>query len=166
MPKVVINNKQGLVQKSGNGLAINNAVVMSSTLDATTAGCATRRKVVDGSGGNITLTAADSGAVVFISGGARTVTLPDHATAGSGWWIEVIAASAHAHIIDTGADNILQGQVYDASNGSTVVVAPITGQQKITLGNGKIGDRVTVVCDGTSFHVTAFLNDTPTLATS
>ena len=71
-----------------------------------------------------------------------------------------------AHIVDTTADNILQGAVIDGGAGSTVAYAPITDQQKITLANPRIGDRLDVFCDGTSFHVTAITSDTASLASA
>ena len=144
MPKVNYTNEKGLFQESGSGVDLT-----------TGAGLNNRRAIVDGSGGNVNLSATDSGAIVVLSGGARTVTLP------------TVAASAHAHVVDiSGGANSLEGLMFDASNGSTVVVAPITNQQKITLANPKIGDRISIFCDGTSYHTTALLNDTATLATS
>lgn len=158
MPKVNYTNAKGLFQEAGTGLVFT-----------TGAGVALRKKVISltGAGATTTLTAADSGAVVFLAGSnASTVTLPDHETAGEGWFCTIIAGTAQNHVIDTGADNILQGQMIDASNGSTIVSAPITSRQKITLANAKIGDRVEIICDGTNFHVLAVLNDTATLANS
>jgi hypothetical protein len=158
MPKVNYTNAKGLFQETGSGLVFTSGD-----------GVALRKKVISltGSGASQTLTAADSGAVVFLAGSdASTVTLPDHAAAGAGWFCTVIAGTAQAHVIDTGADDILQGQMIDAANGTTVTIGQITDQQNITLANPKIGDRVEIICDGTNFHVLAVLNDTATLATS
>lgn len=156
MPKVSYTDSKGLYQESGSGIDLTSG-----------AGLNNRRAIVDGSGGDVDLGASDSGAIVVVSGGARTVTLPTVAVAKAGFYVDIIAASAHAHVVDiNGGADVLQGLMFDASNGSTVVVAPITSQQKITLNNGKIGDRISVFCDGTSYHTTAILNDTATLATS
>lgn len=156
MPKVSYTDSKGLYQESGSGIDLTSG-----------AGLNNRRAIVDGSGGDVDLGASDSGAIVVVSGGARTVTLPTVAVAKAGFYVDIIAASAHAHVVDiSGGADVLQGLMFDASNGSTVVVAPITSQQKITLNNGKIGDRISVFCDGTSYHTTAILNDTATLATS
>lgn len=156
MPKVSYTDSKGLYQESGSGIDLTSG-----------AGLNNRRAIVDGSGGDVDLGASDSGAIVVVSGAARTVTLPTVAVAKAGFYVDIIAASAHAHVVDiSGAADVLQGLMFDASNGSTVVVAPITSQQKITLNNGKIGDRISIFCDGTSYHTTAILNDTATLATS
>jgi len=59
---------------------------------------------------------------------------------------------------------IPQKEFDDASNGTTIVSAPITNKTAITLANGKIGDAVSCVSDGTSWHVEAVLNDTATFS--
>ena len=156
MPKVNYTNEKGLYQESGTGVDLT-----------TGAGLNNRRAIVDGSGGNVTLGASDSGAIVVVSGGARTVTLPTVAAAKAGFYVDIVAASAHAHVLDiSGGANVLQGLMIDSGNASTVASAPITDQQKITLANPRIGDRISVFCDGTSYHTTAILSDTATLATS
>ena len=109
-----------------------------------------------------TLTAAHSGAVISLSGGARTLILPAVATAGVNF--KIVAGTAHAHIISSSSGELTKfhGQMLDASNGTTIVSAPITGKTAITLANAKIGDVVDVVSDGTYWHVEAVLNDTAT----
>ena len=157
MPKLEYVPGKGLVQSAGSGVDFS----------PTEANCALRRKVVTISATTKALTANDSAAIVILSGGsAATAQLPDVSAAGAGWWCTFYAATAQAHVIDTTADNILQGAVIDGTNGSTVAYAPITNQQKITLANPRIGDRVDVVCDGTSFHTTVISSQTPTLAQS
>ena len=156
MPKVNYTNEKGLYQESGSGVDLT-----------TGAGLNNRRAIVDGSGGNVDLGASDSGAIVVVSGGARTVTLPTVAAAKAGFYVDIVSASAHAHVLDiSGGANSLQGIMIDSGNASTVASAPITDMQKITLANPKIGDRISVFCDGTSYHVTAILSDTATLAQS
>ena len=156
MPKVNYTNEKGLYQESGSGVDLT-----------TGAGLNNRRAIVDGSGGNVDLGASDSGAIVVVSGGARTVTLPTVAAAKAGFYVDIVSASAHAHVLDiSGGANSLQGLMIDSGNASTVASAPITDMQKITLANPKIGDRISVFCDGTSYHVTAILSDTATLAQS
>ena len=156
MPKVTYTDAKGLHQKSGKGLDFTSGAGMNN-----------RRAIVDGSGGNVDLGADDSGAIVVVSGGARTVTLPTVAAAKAGFYVDIVAASAHAHVLDiSGGANSLQGLMIDSGNASTVASAPITDMQKITLANPRIGDRISVFCDGTSYHCTAILNDTATLAQS
>ena len=159
MPIVKYTNAKGLFQEAGTGVELTSLGT----------NVALRKKVISLTGADAaqTLTAKDSGSVVFLAGSnASTVTLPDHEAAGTGWFCTIIAGTAQAHVVDTGDDNILQGYMLDASNGTTIVVAQITSQQKITLANPKIGDRIEIICDGTNFHVLATLNDTATLATS
>jgi hypothetical protein len=156
MPKVTYTPSKGLVQAAGSGV----------DLTVVGGGVVWRKNVKDGSGGNVTLTAADSGSVVFVSGGARTVNLPTVAAAGAGFEVQVYAASAHAHVLQSGTDDVLQGCNIDGGTGSTVAYAPITAQDKVTLANPRIGDRIDVWCDGTNFHVTAITSDTAALATA
>jgi len=157
MPGVKYTKNGGLQSVSGTGVDLTD----------TNASVALRRKVITVSAATKALASTDSGAVVIVTGGsAATVQLPDHEAAGSGWFVTVYVASAQNHIIDTTADNILQGAVVDGTNGTTVAYAPITDMQKITLANARIGDRIDIVCDGTSFHTTMISNQTPTLAQS
>jgi len=109
-----------------------------------------------------TLVEADSGALVSLSGGARTLVLPAVATAGVNFTI--VAGSTHNHIIScsVGEEDKLQGVVFDSGNASTVASALITNKSAVTLGNGTIGDRIECVSDGTNWHTTMFLKDTPT----
>jgi hypothetical protein len=157
MPKVTYTPSKGLVQAAGSGVDLTVA----------SGNVAIRRKVITVSAATKELGAEDSGSVVIVTGGsAATVQLPEVATAAAGWWCTVYAASAQAHIVDTTEDNILQGAVVDGTNSTTVAYAPITDMQKITLANPRIGDRIDIVCDGTSFHTTVISSQTPTLAQS
>ena len=156
MPKVVYTPEKGLVEEQGNGFDVT----------ASGSGFVWRKAVVDGSAGNVTLTAADCGSVVFVSGGARTVNLPTVSAAGVGFHVTVYAASAHAHVLQSGTDDVLHGALIDGGDGSTVAYAPIASKDKVTLANPRIGDRFDVVCDGTSYHVTVIASDTATLGTA
>lgn len=156
MPKLTYTPAKGLVSSTGTGVDFSRSDVSM----------AWRKKVIDGSGGNVTITSADSGAVVFVSGAARTVTLPTVEKAGNGFELHIYAASAHAHVLQSGTDDVLQGALIDGGNGSTVAYAPITDKDSITLANPRIGDRLDVYCDGNQYHVTALVNDTATLGTA
>ena len=96
-----------------------------------------------------TLAAGDSGALVSLSGGARTVILP--AVAKTGVNFRIVAGSAHNHIIScsVGEEDKLQG-------------GKITAKSGMTLVNGAIGDSIFVVSDGTSWHLSALVTNTPT----
>ena len=112
--------------------------------------------------GNVgTLVNGDSGALVSLSGGARTLVLPSVATAGLHFTI--VAGSTHNHIISasSGEASKFQGVVIDSGNASTVASELITNKSGMTLGNGTIGDKIDVWSDGTNWHMTAWLKDTP-----
>ncbi len=155
MPKVRYNSSKGLVTDAGVGIDFTDS-----------SGAALRKKVVAVSNTSKTLTGQDSGALVVLSGGVCTITLPLLSLAGAGWFCSIYVASAHNHIVranDTDT-RCLQGHMLDGSNGVTVVYAPITNRHIITLANARIGDRIDLFCDGTSFHTTITANDTATLA--
>ena len=71
----------------GNQMGKNQGVLVDSIRDI---------EVIDGSGGNVTLSAAQSGGVVFAGGGARTITLPAVAT---GLNYKIVSTTAHNHIV-------------------------------------------------------------------
>ena len=119
-----------------------------------------KQEVVAGNPGQLTV--AQSGALVSLSGGARTVILPPVATAGVNF--NIVAGSTHNHILSASADETkLQGVVLDRGNGTTVAAAGIVDARGITLGNGLIGDSISCVSDGTNWHLVAVLKDTPTV---
>ena len=107
-----------------------------------------------------TLTAAHSGALVSLSGGARTVILPAVATAGVNF--KIVAGSAHAHVVSASSGEAkLQGVAIDLSNASTVSGSQVTAANAIKLVNPKVGDSVSCVSDGTNWHVLAYVNNSP-----
>ena len=122
-------------------------------------------EVIDGSGGNVTLTAAQSGGTVFAGGGARTITLPGVA---SGLNFKIVSTTAHNHIISCSAgESVFNGWFLDSSNDATNGTTAITkADSKIamTLANVVIGETLDICSDGTEWYCTApgSLNDTPT----
>ena len=151
--KFVVSDKESL-------LSLKDGGTITGPIDANGNQIAGSR--VEVKTGNVgTLTAADSGAVISLSGGARTLILPTVATAGVNF--KIVAGSTHDHIISCSSGELtkLQGVVIDSGNASTVASALITNKTAITLGNGTIGDRIEVVSDGTYWHTTMWLKDTP-----
>ena len=141
-------------------LSLGGNLTLDSTSGGTVAG--SLQEVKTGDVG--TLNAGDSGALISLSGGARTLVLPAVATAGVNFTI--VAGSTHDHIISCSSGELtkLQGVVIDSGNASTVASALITSKTAVTLGNGTIGDRIEVVSDGTYWHTTMWLKDTPTFS--
>ena len=121
-----------------------------------------KRAIVDCSGDDATLTAADSGALVVCSGAARTVTLPAP-TAGVHY--TMVSASDHEHVLTTAGTNVMYGFVYDLSAGTTIVGVEIEAKGTITTVACDIGDRFEIDCDGTNWHIMAYLDETPTFDT-
>tara|TARA_Y100000310_G_scaffold307283_1_gene349250 strand:+ start:789 stop:1265 length:477 start_codon:yes stop_codon:yes gene_type:complete len=157
MPKVTVTDKKGLVQSAGTTVDFQNTVLVSGNF-------ANVIKVASltGAGATKTLTAADSGTLVILNGSdASTVTLPGVA---NGLHFKIIAGSAYAHVIQ-GATDVLQGCVWDNSDGATLARTAIADKGKITLANPAIGDHITVISNGTNWYVEGWLNDTPSLGT-
>ena len=161
--KYKVSNKESALSLADGGV-INGSITCTGdlTLDATNGGTVAGSKVEVKTGDVGTLNIGDSGALISLSGGARTLILPAVATAGTNFTI--VAGSTHNHIISSSAQELtkLQGVVIDSGNASTVASALITNKTAVTLGNGTIGDRVEVVSDGTYWHTTMWLKDTPT----
>ena len=112
------------------------------------------------SGGNVTLTAAQSGATVFVGGGARTITLP---VVEAGLNFKLIFATAHAHVISSSAGtSLLNYTGIDNTNGTTIARTSFDSKQAITIANCVLGEQLECVTDGTEWYIKGDLNDTPT----
>jgi hypothetical protein len=139
----------------GNNLGKNMDLLVDNIRD---------NEVIDGSGGNVTLTADQSGGTVFAGGGARTITLP---VVASGLNFKVVSTTAHAHVISSSAGtSLLNGWFLDSSNDVTNGATAITkgdSQAGMTLANVVIGETLDICTDGTEWYMTApgSLNDTP-----
>tara|TARA_Y100000593_G_C4043014_1_gene206103 strand:+ start:48 stop:449 length:402 start_codon:yes stop_codon:yes gene_type:complete len=104
----------------------------------------------------------DSGALILATGaGASTVTLP---AVEDGLHFKFFAGSAQAHVLKA-ATAVIQGFVYDNTNGTTLARTAIADKLSITLVNPAIGDVMNVWSDGTNWYVDGILNQTPTLGT-
>jgi len=195
MPKVTINDSQGLVQSTGSGVEI------SSTLSTTGNTTITNDLSVGGNttitndlsvGGNTTLsgtyltmagvtqtggrkqiitagvvlTSAESGAVLIPGGSAQTFTLPAPA---QGLHFKMYAATNVAHKIQVPAGAAkIYGNAINTNNGAA---SAAEGQQvaaAISVAFGvayQAGDFMEVVCNGTHWYLHAVTNDPLTIAT-
>ena len=96
MPKVVINNKQGIVSSAGNGFTTNNVATFAA---------GNKHTVVRSGGGTTTLTAANAGAVCqFDIPGASNFTLPSPELGMSFTFISTVTATAD-HVIQAATNN-------------------------------------------------------------
>jgi hypothetical protein len=149
MPKLTYSATKGLVQEAGAGIDLATDSV----------GVGLRRKVITWSADK-TLTAADSGAIVFCSqqGTAIDLELPTAANAGSGWFCEVVmvAASTAAATIDFQADTALVF-VHLADGGTDSNAATVQTKQSLVLStSATVGTRVSILSNGTAYYVTAW----------
>ncbi len=143
MPKVIINDSQGLKQTSGSGIEISSDLDMSSEL---------RGAKKDILATTVTLTLADSGAALVPLGPAKTYTLPAVADA-AGFNVTFFAGSANAHKIQA-LSAVLQGAIFFGADGAnTVGRVTVTNTTSITLDAGTIGDYMTIISDGTNYYV-------------
>jgi len=99
-----------------------------------------------------TLTAADSGAIVRMTGTAHTCTLPAP-TEGASYRIAVGAAVNM--IVSTAGTNVFYGQNLHSTAGTTVAIVDLRATGILTLAGGVIGDFFDIWCDGTNWYVFA-----------
>ncbi len=140
----------------GNNLGKNMDLLVDNIRD---------KEVIDGSGGDVTLTADQSGGTVFAGGGARTITLP---VVASGLNFKVVSTTAHAHVISSSAGtSLLNGWFLDHTNlevNGDTAITKLDSKQGMTLTNSSASLQVWIETDGTEWYMTApgSLNDTPT----
>ena len=112
------------------------------------------------SGASVTLTAAQSGATVFVGGGARVITLP---VVEAGLNFKLVFATAHAHVISSSAGtSLLNYTGIDNTNGTTIARTSFDSKVAITIANCVLGEQLECVTDGTEWYIKGDLNDTPT----
>ena len=110
------------------------------------------KPVIDGSAGNVTLTAEQSGGTVFIGGGARVVILPAMA---AGLNYSIVSTSAHNHVISSSAAK-LNGNFLSHNNDNsdgTTSESKANSKTRVTLRNGQIGEAINCVTDGTEWYL-------------
>lgn len=153
MPKVIINDEDGLVQKAGSGVEIFTSLSLFDEL------IGAKKNILSTS---MTLTLADSGAILIpTANSAQTFTLPPRATA-AGFYVTFIAGSVEEHAID-GGDGHIQGSIVLVDTTTTpndFSYVQFSNINSIALGaNGHVGDRLTFVCDGNNWYITGLLSD-------
>ena len=161
MPKVVIDNKSGLVQSPGTGVTIKNDCQFRKQTSL-------RRRVISWTADK-TLTRTDSGALVMCTqtGTAIDLELPTAAAAGPGWFIDVYlttASTAAAHI-DFQADTA-QVDVHVADGGADSISTSATlVKQSVNLtANATTNTKLTIFSDGTKYYCRGFTGTTNEIA--
>lgn len=136
MPKVTINDSQGLVQSTGSGVEINSSISMSS-LPTATVSAQVASAVVSAPG------------VYTLSGSAAlTMTMPLASSVAGGLFV-FRSASAHAHAL-TGSLEVAGTLVFAGQPGAV----PDNQGSKLALSSVQ-GSSVALISDGKSFLVTA-----------
>jgi len=183
MPKVTINDSQGLVQSTGSGVEISSTLSTTGnttiTNDLSVGGNTTLsgtyltmagvtqtggRKQIISTG--VVLTSAESGAVLIPGGSAQTFTLPAPA---QGLRFKMYAATAAAHKIQVPAG---AAKIYGNAINTNNEQAEKAEGQKVTAAISvafgvayQTGDFMEVVCNGTHWFLHAVTNDPLTIAT-
>lgn len=136
MPKVTINDSQGLVQSAGSGVEINSSVSMSS-LPSTSVSAQTASGAV-----------LSPGVYTLSGSNTLTMTMPLAASVAGGLFV-FRSTSAHAHMLtgslETNGTLVFAGMpgAIPSNRGSNLALASVEGSS------------VALVSDGKSFLVTA-----------
>ena len=103
-----------------------------------------------------TLTSTDSGAVIFQSTNAATINLPAAVgqLTGVNYTFVFSGTAGQGFNISPNASDKIIGSIVDVTNGNVVTAANNGGgtdnKDLILAGSSKVGDRVTLVCDGST----------------
>ena len=111
-----------------------------------------------GAGETKTLSANDSGALVYLGGaGVATATLP---TVAAGLNFKFYVTSAQVHIINGGA-TVIQGSYIHSTNKTGFAHVAIANKSTLTLHSSHpaIGDYLEFSCDGTNWYVDGVTNN-------
>lgn len=142
MPKVVINDLNGLFQESGSGLSVDSSVTISSPVTMSTLPKST---VV---AKTTAATIVNPGVYTISSTGALTMTMPLAADVPGGLFV-FRSTSAHAHVL-TGSQEAGGTLVFAGMPGAT----PANQGSALTL-PAVVGSSVALISDGKSYLVTA-----------
>jgi len=142
MPKVTINDSQGLVQSSGSGVEFNSSVSISSPVSMTSLPTTTV------SAKTVAETIVSPGAYTLSGAGALTMIMPLASSVPGGTFV-FRTASAHAHIL-TGSQEANGTKVFAGQAGAT----PDTQGSRLTL-SAVQGSSVALISDGASFLLMA-----------
>lgn len=150
MPKVSFDSKKGLVQSAGSSIIDLGGVPLAGN----------RRKVITVAG-DTALGLEDSGAIVSVTDGPATITLPAAVAAAKGMWFDVVLPAALAGGKDITIDAVTDATVISlavtsaAANGTA-----ITSGDQVTIASAQdaLGDRIHLFCDGTLWYARGLAN--------
>ena len=159
MPQVTYTPTQGLVQSAGSGISFGGNQVVGTLVKTVDGSSATTSTAITGSylAGNITLTANDSGAML-LPVTATLYTLPAVSTS-AGFNVKFLNTTAAFTSSIAATTACIKGDIHHNSNAATLArVAYTTAQSRLTFVNPKVGDYLTVTCDGTNYFVDGWCN--------
>ena len=167
MPKVTINNSQGLVQSAGSGVEISSTVNVTGALvlDSTTVATSLdlqgtgilkgQKRSASILATGTTLTSADSGKVFFLvqAAGARTATLPALESGLTFKFIVTTAAAGNWSIATAQASDDFVGSIVSADGGAGDSATDSDTVVRFVGGTAAAGDQVELECDGTDWYI-------------
>lgn len=112
---------------------------------------ADRKKIEEVSAAK-TIEVHDCGTIFVLTGNSYTLTLPDAAAAGKGWWCKFVCGADVATgniVIDSGASDTVELVAANAAGGAMTLDGG-TDKINIVASSAIKGDQVELVCDGTS----------------
>lgn len=162
MPKVTINDSQGLVQSSGSGLAISSTTELSSATVSTSLNLQGtgllygQKKSSSILASGAVLTSADSGKVFYLvqsAAGARTATLPALEAGLNFRFILMTAAANNWSIATAQAADDFVGSVVSADGGAGDSATDSDTVVRFVSTTAAVGDQVELECDGTDWYI-------------
>lgn len=136
MPDILVTPAKGLFQQSGTAGSISGHTRAVKTTTA-----------------SVSLVAADSGKLILLDGGTtHNVTLPSP-VAGLHYKFVFTDATAIVNVVQAGSSDDFIGTIVDGAGTSSSAVSSNT---KIVFDstNGRVGDSVSLECDGTNWLAT------------
>ena len=162
MPKVTINDSQGLVQSSGSGLAISSTTELSSATVSTSLNLQGtgllygQKKSSSILTTGTVLTSADSGKVFYLvqsAAGARSATLPALEAGLNFRFILMTAAANNWSIATAQAADDFVGSVVSADGGAGDSATDSDTVVRFASTTAAVGDQVELECDGTDWYI-------------
>ena len=163
MPKVTINDSQGLVQSTGSGVEISSPLSTTENLSMSGGVLSGDKKSVISTGR--ILTAADSGALILADGGsAQTFTLPSPA---AGVYFKMYAAGAFTHKLQV-STGLIYGNAINTNNQQSEKAEGQKVEAATAVAFGvalQTGDFMEIVSNGVNWFLHAVTNDPLTITT-
>ena len=159
MPKVTYTSEKGLVQSAGSGLSFSGNQLVGSLKKIIDGSTATTSTAISGSylAGNITLSLSDSGAIL-LPVTATLYTLPA-ASIADGFSVTFINTTAAFTSSIAAPTACILGDVHHNTDGTTLARTAYTSQQsRLTFTNPKVGDYMTVSCQGSRYLIDGWCN--------